>query len=59
MTKYSIQARKTVRGAVLDLPSKGKMTETCVAEGTMSICPACFKDRLSHWLFDPLLDITK
>ena len=44
------------RGAVLDSPSKGKTTETCVAEGTMSVCPACFKDRLSHWSFDPLLD---
>ena len=37
MTKYSIPARETVRGAVLDLPLKGKMTETCVVEGTMSI----------------------
>ena len=26
-----------MRGAILDLPSKGKMTETCVAEGKMSI----------------------
>ena len=59
LQKYSIQARKTVRGVVLDSPSKGKMTETCVAEGAMSVCPACFKDRLSHWSFDPLLDITK
>ena len=48
MTKYSILARKTVRGAVLDLPLKGKTTETCFAEGTMSVCPACFEDRLSH-----------
>ena len=59
MTKYSIQARKTVRGVVLDLPLKGKTTETCVAEGVMSVCPACFNDRLSHWSFDPLLDITE
>ena len=59
MTKYSIQARKTVRGAVLDSPSKGKMTETCVAEGAMSVCPACFKDQPSHWSFDPLLDVTE
>ena len=57
MTKYSIQARKTVRGAVLDSPSKGKMTETCVAEGAMSVCPACFEDWPSHWSFDPLLDV--
>ena len=59
MTKYSIQARKMVRGVVLNLPSKGKTTETCVVEGTMSVCPACFKDRPSHWSFDPLLDITE
>ena len=45
MTKYSILARKKVRGAVLDSPSKGKSTETCVAEGSMRVCPACFKDR--------------
>ena len=31
------QQRKMIRGAVLDLPLKGKMTETSVAEGTMSI----------------------
>ena len=48
-----------VGGVVLDSPSKGKTTETCVAEGVMSICPACFKDLLSHWSFDPLLDITE
>ena len=48
-----------VRGAALDLPSKVKTTETCVAEGVMSICPACFKDRPSHWSFDPLLDVTE
>ena len=59
MTKYSILAKKKVRGAVLDSPSKGKMTETCVAKGRMSVCPACFEDWLSHWSFDPLLDITK
>ena len=59
MTKYSIQARKTVRGAVLDSPLKGKTTETCVAEGAMSACPACFKDRPSHWSFDPSLDVTE
>ena len=37
MTKYSIPARKMERCAVLDSPSKGKMTETCVAEGVMSV----------------------
>ena len=26
-----------IRGVVLDSPLKDKMTETCVAEGTMSI----------------------
>ena len=59
MTKYSIPTRKMTRGAVLDSPSKGKTTETCVAEGAMSVCPACFKDRPSHWSFDPLLDVTE
>ena len=59
MTKYSIQARKTVRGVVLDLPLKGKTTETCVAEGVMSVGPACFKDWPSHWSFVLLLDITE
>ena len=59
MTKYSILAKKKVRGAVLDSPSKGKMTETCVAEGRMSVCLACFEDWPSHWSFDPLLDIIK
>ena len=59
MTKYSIRARKTVRGAVLDSSLKGKMTETCVAEGTMSACPACFEDRPSHWSFVHLLDVTE
>ena len=44
MTKYSIQARKMVRGAVLDLPSKGKTTETCVEAGAMRVCPAHLKD---------------
>ena len=44
MTKYSILARKKVRGAVLDSPSKGKSTETCVVEGAIRVCPACFKD---------------
>ena len=44
MTKYSILARKKVRGAVLDSPSKGKSTETCVAEGVMRVCPARFED---------------
>ena len=29
-----------MRGAVLDSPLKGKTTETCVAEGAMSACPA-------------------
>ena len=33
LTKYSIQTRKMVRGAVLDLPSEGKLIETCIAEG--------------------------
>ena len=33
-----------MRGAVLDLPLKGKTTETCVAEGMMRVCPACFED---------------
>ena len=59
MTKYSIQARKMVRGVVLDSPLKGKMTETCVVEGVMSACPACFKDRPSHWSFVNLLDVTE
>ena len=45
MTKYSIPTRKMVRGGVLDSPSKGKSTETCVAEGMMRVCPACFEDR--------------
>ena len=44
MTKYSILARKKVRGAVLDLPSKGKLTETCVAEGVIRVCPARFEN---------------
>ena len=47
MTKYSIPARKTMGGAVLDLPSKGKTSKTSVAEGVMSVCPACFEDQLS------------
>ena len=47
MTKYSIPARKTIGGAVLDLPSKGKTSKTSVAEGVMSVCPACFEDQLS------------
>ena len=59
MTKYSIRARKMVRGAVLDSPLKGKTTEICVAEGAMSACPACFKDRLSHWSFVHLPDVTE
>ena len=45
MTKYSILARKKVRGAVLDSPSKGKLTETCVAEGSMRVSPAHFEDQ--------------
>ena len=44
MTKYSILARKKVRGAVLDSTLKGKLTETCVAEGTIRVCPARFED---------------
>ena len=47
MTKYSIPTRKMARGAVLDLPLKGKSTETYVAEGAMRVCPARFKDQLS------------
>ena len=47
MTKYSIPARKMMRGAVLDLPSKGKTTETCVVESMMRVCPAHFEDWLS------------
>ena len=46
MTKYSILAREKVRGAVLELPSKSKLTETCVVEGAMKVCPAHFEDRL-------------
>ena len=45
MTKYNILAREKVRGVVLDLPSKGKLTETCVVEGAIRVCPACFEDR--------------
>ena len=45
MTEYSILAREKVRGAVLDSPSKGKSTETCVVEGTIRVCPAHFEDR--------------
>ena len=26
-----------IRGVVLDLPLKGKMTETCIVEGTISV----------------------
>ena len=37
MTKYSIPTRKMVRGVVLDLPWKCNLTETCVAEGAMSV----------------------
>ena len=37
MTKYSIPTRKIMRGTVLDLPSKGKTSETSVAEGAMSV----------------------
>ena len=59
MTKYSIRARKMVRDAVLDSPLKGKTTETCIAEGAMSVCPAHFKERPSHWSFDPSLDVTE
>ena len=45
MTKYSIPTRKMVRGVVLDSPLKGKLTETCVVEGTMRVCPAHFEDQ--------------
>ena len=44
MTKYGIPTRKMMRGAVLDSPLKGKMSETNVVEGAMSICPARFED---------------
>ena len=37
MTKYSIPARKMVRGVVPDSPSKGKTSETSVAKDSMSI----------------------
>ena len=46
MKKYSILARKKVRGVVLDSPSKGKLTETCVVEGAIRVCPARFEDWL-------------
>ena len=45
MTKYSIPTRKMARGAVLDSPLKGKLTETCIAEGAIWVCPACSEDR--------------
>ena len=45
MTKYSTLAREKVRGAVLDSPSKGKSTETCVAESAIRVCLTCFEDR--------------
>ena len=32
-----------MRGTVLDLPLKGKMTETCVAEGAMSVVQPALK----------------
>ena len=44
MTKYSIPTRKMVRGAVLDSPLKGKLTETCVVEGAIWVCPARSED---------------
>ena len=47
MTKYSIPTRKIMRGGVLDLPLKGKMTETCVVEGAMRVCPAHFEGQSS------------
>ena len=47
MTKYSIPTRKMVRGVVLDSPLKGKLTETCVAEGAIRVCPAHSEDRSS------------
>ena len=37
MTKYSIWTKKNDKGTVLDSPLKGKTTETCFAEGVMSI----------------------
>ena len=37
MTKYSILTRKMMRGVVLDLPSKGKTSETIIVEGMMSM----------------------
>ena len=59
MTKYSIPTRKMMRGVVLDLLSKGKMTETCVVESTINVCPAHFKDQPSQWSFNPIPDVTK
>ena len=52
MTKYSmLKKRKMMRGAVLDSPSKGKMTETSVAEGMMSVVqPALRISRASGYL---------
>ena len=37
MTKYSMLKRKMMWGMVLDLPSKGKTSETSVVEGAMSV----------------------
>ena len=48
-----------MRGAVLDLPSKGKTTETCVLEGAMRVCPAHIEDWPSWWSFVHLLDVTE
>ena len=42
--KIQYTSKEKVRGAVLDSPLKGKSTKTCVAEGTMRVCPACFED---------------
>ena len=42
--KIQYTSKETVRGVVLDLPSKGKTSETSVTEGMMSVCPAHFED---------------
>ena len=36
-----------IRGTVLDSPLKGKMTETCVVEGAMSIVQATPRSSLA------------
>ena len=46
MTKYSIPARKTVRGVVLDSPSKGKTSETSIVVICLKGAAAIICDRL-------------